>query len=191
MRCPTCELRKGPPRPLPARPGTRPVAFNMEVHIDLKYEKDFKRDAYVGLSMVDSATCFHADKLLRSRNPAHVAGKLFTGWIAMFGVPVTIVSDQGGEFETEFIALLEDLWIPRAWQNGVVERHNGLLGVSWSAVVQSEQVVGRAGMKVALCCALLIVGEDILPISLSSAGKPICRNSWMRRSGCRPPWARP
>ena len=107
LRCPTCELRKGPPRPLPARPGTRPVALNMELHIDLKYEKDFKGDSYVALSMVDGPTCFHAAKLLTSRDPAHVAGKLFTGWIAMFGVPVTILSDQGGEFETEFIALLE------------------------------------------------------------------------------------
>ena len=161
LQCPVCQMRKAPPRPLPTRPGSRPVAFNVEMHMDLKYQKDFHGSTFVALSMVDAATCYHAAKLLRTRDPQHVARKLVAGWIATYGAPVTIVSDQGGEFETEVIAVLESYGIASKisgsyapWQNGLVERHNGLLGTAWQAAIEGEQVVGRHGMKIALAVAL-------------------------------------
>ena len=161
LQCPTCQMRKQPSRPLPARPGTRPIAFNMEVHLDLKYIKDAGGQLYVALSMVDAATCYHAARLLRCREPAHVAGKFMNGWLAIFGVPVAVVLDQGGEFETEFIALLEAHSIASKvtgsyapWQNGFCERQGALLGVAWSAAVEAEKAEGRQAMKVALACAL-------------------------------------
>ncbi|CAE7864387.1 TY1B-PL [Symbiodinium microadriaticum] len=161
LQCPTCQMRKQPTRPLPTRPGTRPIAFNFEVHLDLKYIKDAKDELYVALSMVDAATCFHAARLLRCREPAHVAGKFMSGWIALFGVPVAVVLDQGGEFETEFIALLEAHSVASKvtgshapWQNGFCERQGALLGVAWSAAVQAEKAEGRQAMKISLACAL-------------------------------------
>ena len=161
LQCPTCQMRKQPTRPLPTRPGTRPIAFNFEVHLDLKYIKDAKDELYVALSMVDAATCFHAARLLRCREPAHVAGKFMSGWIALFGVPVAVVLDQGGEFETEFIALFEAHSVASKvtgshapWQNGFCERQGALLGVAWSAAVQAEKAEGRQAMKIALACAL-------------------------------------
>ena len=161
LQCPTCQMRKQPSRPLPARPGTRPIAFNFEVHLDLKYIKDAAGQLYVALSMVDAATCYHAARLLRCREPAHVAGKFMNAWLAVFGVPVAVVLDQGGEFETEFIALLEAHSIASKvtgsyapWQHGFCERQGALLGVAWSAAVEAEKAEGRQAMKVALACAL-------------------------------------
>ena len=137
LKCPVCQRRKQPARPLPARPGSRPIAFNYEVHVDLKYIKDAAGELFVALSMVDAATCYHAAKLLRCREPHHVAGKLMTGWIAIYGVPVSLVCDQGGEFESDFIATLEQHGIASkvtgshaAWQHGFCERQGALLGVA-------------------------------------------------------------
>ena len=141
LKCPVCQRRK-PARPLPARPGSRPIAFNYEVHVDLKYIKDAAGELFVALSMVDAATCYHAAKLLRCREPHHVASKLMTGWIAIYGVPVNLVCDQGGEFESDFIAVLEQHGIASkvtgshaAWQHGFCERQGALLGVAWAAAI--------------------------------------------------------
>ncbi|CAE7449079.1 TY1B-PR1 [Symbiodinium sp. CCMP2592] len=161
LKCPLCQMRKQPIRPLPARPGSRPIAFNYEVHLDLKYIKDAGNQLYVALSMVDAATCFHAARLLRCRDPSHVAAKFMSGWLGLFGIPVAIVLDQGGEFETEFIALLESHSIASKvtgsyapWQNGFCERQGALLGVACAAAVEADKAEGRAAMKAALACAL-------------------------------------
>ena len=107
LKCPTCELSAPPKRPLPARPEARPICFNSIIHVDLKYQHDFKKEIYVALSIVDGMTSCHCAKLLRTRDPAHVARKFLNAWIAVFGIPTTVLLDQGGEFETEFIAVLE------------------------------------------------------------------------------------
>ena len=129
--------------------------------MDLKYIKDAAGELFVALSMVDAATCYHAAKLLRCREPNHVAGKLMTGWIAIYGVPVNLVCDQGGEFESDFIAMLEQHGIASkvtgshaAWQHGFCERQGALLGVAWTAAVDTDHAEGRKAMKVALACAL-------------------------------------
>ena len=161
LKCPTCELSAPPKRPLPARPEARPICFNSIVHLDLKYQHDFKKEIYVALSIVDGATSFHCAKLLRTRDPAHVAQKFLNAWIAVFGVPTTVLLDQEGEFETEFIAVLESHSIASkvtgsyaAWQNGLAERHGALLGTAWTAVIEEMQVAGRQAMKSALSCAI-------------------------------------
>ena len=161
LKCPTCQMRKQPTRPLPARPGSRPIAFNYEVHLDLKYIKDAGGQLYVALSMVDAATCFHAARLLRCREPEHVVSKFMSGWLSIFGIPVAIVLDQGGEFESEFIALLESHGIASKvtgsyapWQHGFCERQGALLGVAWSAAIEAEKAEGRKAIKLALACAL-------------------------------------
>ena len=161
LKCPTCELSAPPKKPLPARPEARPICFNSVIHVDLKYQHDFKKEIYVALSIVDGATSFHCAKLLRTRDPAHVAKKFLNAWIAVFGIPTTVLLDQGGEFETEFIAVLESHSIASrvtgsyaAWQNGLAERHGALLGTAWTAVIEEMQVVGRQAMKSALSCAI-------------------------------------
>ncbi|CAE7928562.1 RE1, partial [Symbiodinium sp. KB8] len=160
LACPSCQLSKAPKRPFPARPEVRAVVFNTVVHLDLKYLKDFRGGIYVALSAVDEATNYHLAKLLRNREPAHVAAKFVSMWIAMFGPPQRVRLDQGGEWETEFIQLLEGHSIlsefvgsHAPWSNGFSERHGALLGVAVQANVDEKQLVGRSQMKLGLSCA--------------------------------------
>ena len=63
--------------------GSRAVNFGLAVHLDLKFEHDFKRDVFVCLSMVDEATTYHAARLLRNQAPEHTARKFINGWVAL------------------------------------------------------------------------------------------------------------
>ena len=161
LECPVCESSQMPRRPMPQRSDMRPTTFNELVAIDLKFAKDCNEVLYVALSMVDLATNFHQGVLLRNRNPGHVAQKFLSRWISVFGIPQCITLDQGGEWEAEFLMLLEQHAVATrftgshaAWQLGHAERHGALLGVSWGALVHEYQVIDRAGMKITLLCAL-------------------------------------
>ncbi|CAE7293140.1 unnamed protein product, partial [Symbiodinium sp. KB8] len=160
LDCPVCRLGSRPRRPFAAKAESRAVSFGTSVHIHLKYEHDFSGQTFVCLSAVDEATTFHVARLLRNPNPDHVAKKFLNGWIAQYGVPKNITMDQGGEFETEFIALLENHAIHSKvagshaeWQNSLAERHGSLLGAAWRAIIAEHQCTGRAEMKMALSCA--------------------------------------
>ena len=161
LECPTCKLAQPPRRPFPARADSRAVSFGLSLHVDLKYVSDFKGGIYVAISMVDEATTFHAAKLLRNRTPEHTARKFLSGWVAIHGTPRQIVLDQGGEFESDFVATLEQHAIHSKitgshspWQHGYAERHGALLGTAWEAIIAEQQCVGRAQMKASLACAL-------------------------------------
>ena len=134
--------------------------FNAAVHADLKYLRDFRGEIYVALSVVDEATNYHLAKLLRNREPAHVAAKFMSMWVSLFGPPQRIRLDQGGEWETEFIQMMEGHAIHSEfvgshspWSNGYAERHGALLGVAVQASVDEKQLTGRTQMKLGLCCA--------------------------------------
>ena len=65
-----------------------------------------------------------------------IVESIFEIWIAIFGSPKTCLVDNGGEFNnSEFISFCENLDInmkttaaESPWSNGLVERHNGVLG---------------------------------------------------------------
>ena len=160
LRCPACQLSKQPKRPHPSRPEVRAVVFNTCVHADLKYLHDYKHDVYVALSVVDEATNYHQAKLLKNRSPGHVAAKFMSMWIGLFGPPQSIRLDQGGEWESDFIQLLEAHSIHSEfvgshspWSNGYAERHGALLGIAMQATVEEQQLVGRIQMKLGLAAA--------------------------------------
>ena len=160
LACPTCQMAKAPHRSFPARPEVRAVVFNTVIHADLKYLKDFRGEVYVALSVVDEATNYHLAKLLRNREPSHVAAKFMSMWIGLFGPPQKIRLDQGGEWESDFIQLLkahsihsEFVGSHSPWSNGYAERHGALLGVAVQANVDEKQLTGRSQMKLGLSCA--------------------------------------
>ena len=160
LRCPACQLSKQPKRPHPSRPEVRAVVFNTCVHADLKYLHDYKQGVYVALSVVDEATNYHQAKLLKNRSPSHVAAKFMSMWVALFGPPQSIRLDQGGEWESDFIQLLEGHSIHSGfvgsrspWSNGYAERHGALLGVAVQAAVEEKQLSGRIQMKLGLAAA--------------------------------------
>ncbi|CAE7368424.1 RE2, partial [Symbiodinium sp. KB8] len=159
--CPVCRLGSQPKRPFAAKADSRAVSFGLAVHLDLKFEHDFKGETFVCLSMVDEATTYHAARLLRNRTPEHVARKFVNGWVGIYGVPQRVTLDQGGEFEEAFVGVLEAHSIHSRvagshspWQNGYAERHGALLGTAWSAIIAEHQSCGRVEMKTSLACAL-------------------------------------
>ena len=57
-------------------------------------------------------------------------------WVGHYGRPTTIVMDQGGEFDKEWILMLESLGIfsettgaHAGWQHAFAERQGGILGM--------------------------------------------------------------
>lgn len=161
LQCDVCGSSPMPRRPMPQRSDLRPITFNETVAIELKFIRDCSDGKYVALSMIDLATNFHQGVLLRNQEPAHVARKFLNRWISMFGIPQWLTLDQGGEWEAEFILMLEQHAIGTkytgshaAWQLGHAERHGALLGVAWGALVHEYQVQDREGMKTTLMCAI-------------------------------------
>ncbi|OLQ12139.1 Transposon Ty1-DR1 Gag-Pol polyprotein [Symbiodinium microadriaticum] len=159
--CPVCRLGSQPRRPFAAKADSRAVSFGLSVHLDLKFQQDYKGEVYVCLSMVDEATTYHAARLLRNRSPEHVARKFINGWVGLYGVPQRVTLDQGGEFEAAFTGMLESHAIyskvagsHSPWQNGYAERHGALLGTAWAAIIAEHQSCGRVEMKTALACAI-------------------------------------
>ena len=76
-----------------------------------------------------------------------------SGCVGVYGVAGSVVCDQGGEFESHAIASkVTGFYAP--WQNGFLERHNGLLGVAWTSIIEEHRLSGRHSMKIALACAL-------------------------------------
>ena len=161
FRCSTCQSMAPPERPFQQAARARPAGFNVEVHVDLKYAKNVKGENFVALSMVCAGTNKHAAVLLKTRQPAYVAKKFIKHWIAPFGRPSRIVMDQGGEFEREWILMLEQFGIQSkttgshaGWQHALAERHGGLLGITWHALVVQYSIVEKGDMAVALAAAI-------------------------------------
>ena len=184
LKCSQYEQVAQPPKPGAQRSDHRPTVFNEVVHLDLKYAKDAKKELYVTLSMVDGATNYHQASLLKSRDPGHVAHHFFERWLSIFGAPREIVMDQGGEWETEFISLLEQHGILSKvsgsyapWQNSLAERHGAILGTAWSTLIHEYKIMDRKGMKLTLQCAIQAKNQTITRRGYSAETLVFGRNS--------------
>ena len=86
----------------------------------------------------------------------------FKTWIAVFGTPQKVLTDNGGEFANiGFQDMCENLNInfmttaaEAPWSNGLVEKHNGIIG---EAVNKIREDI-HCSIEVALCWALSAVG---------------------------------
>ena len=160
-RCDTCATRAPPRHPTASAPGLRPYGFNKEHQVDLKYVKDCRGKKYVFLSMIDVGTVYHHGVMLKTRRSEYVASKWLKHWVSQFGVLARIIHDQGGEFESGFSALLEDLSLPSTvtgahsgWQLSLAERHGGMLALIVDSIVTEHQIEGFSDMKRALAAAI-------------------------------------
>ena len=152
--CDTCKrYRKTSPRPVV----TFPLAtiFNETVGMDLKI---YQNNSIYFLHIVDHATRFSAAGVIRSKKADVIIKKLFQIWIAIFGCPKTIISDNGGEFvNKEFMDMCHNFNIKfittaaeAPWSNGLVEKHNHLIG---DAVYKITEDV-KCSIEIALCWAV-------------------------------------
>ena len=168
FKCSVCESKAPPDKPFLQRPRQRPAGFNIEVHVDLKYAKNIKEETFVALSVVCAGTNKQAAVLLKTRKPSYVAQKFIKHWIAPFGRPTRIVMDQGGEFEKEWILMLEQYGIHSTttgshagWQHALAERHGALLGVCWHALVVDFRIESRHEMAISLAAAVDAKNETV------------------------------
>ena len=168
FQCPVCQSKAPPDKPYLQNPRARPAGFNVEVHVDLKYGKNIKDETFVALSVVCAGTNKHMAVMLKTRKASYVARKFIKHWIAVFGRPERIVMDQGGEFERDWILMLEQYGIfstttgsHAGWQHALAERHGGLLGITWHALVVNFRVVSRADMALSLAAAVEAKNETV------------------------------
>jgi hypothetical protein len=160
--CPTCMQRAAPGKPRATKGEIRPYAFNHTIYIDIEFVQDATNTTYAALSIVDAGTAFHRAVLLRTKAPRYVARKIMRHWISIFGAPVRIIHDQGGEFEKDVVCMMEELSIDAevtashaSWQLAMGERHGGMFGTVWQAIITEHQCSNRRDVKLACDAALM------------------------------------
>ena len=87
-KCPVCASKQAPSRVSPHAASTRPVGFNISVHLDLKFHKDINNKKFVSMSIVDHGTSFHIAHLVKTRAAAYIAKKFVKQWIRHYGTPL-------------------------------------------------------------------------------------------------------
>ena len=127
--CDTCmKFKKTPCRPVVSMPMAR--NFNDVVSMDLKVWGD----KYF-LVIIDMATRYCNACVIRNKSANVVIDAVMRHWIALFGAPKKILTDNGGEFNnSEFRSMGENFNIEilctaaeSPWSNGMCERLNGVL----------------------------------------------------------------
>lgn len=133
--CTVCQLYKRPSR----RPVvTIPMAstFNNVVAIDLKEIKDaISTNKCWILHLVDHFTRFSAGRIIYSKEKENVVSQILECWIAVFGPPTYIMSDNGGEFDNSSFRDMCDKFniemlstaAESPFSNGICERHHRVL----------------------------------------------------------------
>ena len=128
-KCDTClKFRRTPSRPVVSMPMAR--NFNDVISMDLK----FWGDKYF-LVMVDMATRYCNACVIGSKTASVIIDAVMRHWVALFGSPKKILTDNGGEFNNnEFRSMGENFNIEMIctaaespWSNGVCERLNAVL----------------------------------------------------------------
>ena len=154
MKCPTCQ-RRAPPKKVPKTTMPyRPTQFNQVVGIDLKWIKDVAGNTFYLFNMLDLATCFNLGLCIPDKRPATLVKAFKQYWLSWAGAPTKIVADQGREGFTDFTkcarylgAAFKMTALEAPWQNGMVERHGGVLGDIIEAIVLETSPVGYDQMS--------------------------------------------
>ena len=127
--CETCtKFKRNPCRPVVSMPMAR--NFNDIVSMDLKvwHDKYF-------LVMVDMATRYCNACVINCKTARVVIDSIMRHWVALFGSPKKILTDNGGEFNNnEFRSMGDNFNIEvictaaeSPWSNGICERLNAVL----------------------------------------------------------------
>ena len=149
--CDQCIKRKS--KQIPARKVALPAGskFNERVAMDLKY---LDSGALI-LHVIDTVTRYAMAIEVKSKESGEILTKLFRIWISVFGRPDQFLSDNVGEFvNQEFNEMCEkfDITVSTSpaespWCNGVIERHNGILG----KMIDSTMEETGCNLETAIC----------------------------------------
>ena len=128
--CSICkEFRRPPRRPVVGLPLA--TNFNECLQLDIKFIENKPI-----LHMIDHATRLSSCTLMNSKSAEEVFKGLMTFWLALYGSPQKMMSDNGGEFSNHLIRELSEKFditvhttaAESPWANGLTERHNRTLG---------------------------------------------------------------
>ena len=100
------------------------------------------------LVMVDMATRYCQAHWIRDKKPETIIKTLVDGWFAIFGAPLKILSDNGGEFQNEKVRRMAERWNVKVlataaespWSNGLCEKTVGILKESLRKMRDDEEV---------------------------------------------------
>ena len=138
------------------KPKSRPVVgfplaqeFNEVVAMDIK-----EIAGKMVLHLVDHATRYSVASLLKCKRSDEIVKVVMQFWVAYFGAPKILLTDNGREFNNEeFREMAQNLNIivkttpaQSPWSNGVNERHNAVLGEMVTKVLEENS----CSMEVAL-----------------------------------------
>ena len=138
--CQICKQFKKP-TPTPAVGLPHASRFNEMVAMDLKFF-----DGKIILHLIDHLTRFSSAIVVKSKEAKEIVNGIVRCWIAIFGPPKKFLTDNGGEFASStFLELAESMNIrvlntaaESPWSNGLVERHNGTLGVMLNKIMAEQ-----------------------------------------------------
>lgn len=118
-----------------------------EVHLDIVGPLPPSRGFQYLLTCIDRFTRWPEAYPIPDQTAQSVAEAFYTGWIARFGVPVAIITDQGRQFESELFSTLNRLlgierkrtcaYNPRA--NGLVENFHRHLKQTLICILKASQ----------------------------------------------------
>ena len=128
-KCVCLKYKRKNPRPLVGLSLAKEL--NDVIAMDLKPLKNIQI-----LHLIDLSTRYSNAVVIRSKHKDVIDKNILQHWIALFGAPNKILSDDGGEFNNqELLDVSEDLNIEimttaaeSPWSNGVCERHNAVIG---------------------------------------------------------------
>ncbi|CAE7872695.1 Mfsd6, partial [Symbiodinium necroappetens] len=155
LKCSLCDERRPPKVQRPASlPGPREIGD--QVGIDIFDVFDGVGTRFSVLHAVDAATRFQMAVLVERKASEEVVNFIRERWAPVFGVPRTLVCDQGREFishELEDFASgvnmhLYHIAVGAPWQNGLCERTGGILKTLVSACVAARSLMGTEEMKI-------------------------------------------
>ena len=139
--CKLCKrYKKTPSRPIVGL--SLAHVFNETVAMDLKEWTEGSNKTWF-LHMIDHATRYSASSIIKSKRKEIIVDEMFKIWVKIFGYPKRILVDNGGEFDNQdFHDFCENLNITikttaaeSPWSNGMVERHNGIIGESVAKII--------------------------------------------------------
>ena len=121
------------------------------------------------LHAVDAATKFQMAVLLERTSSAEVIRFLRERWAPVFGMPRTLVCDQGREYisiELEEFASQNNMQLYRVavqapWQNGLCEKVGGLLKAILAACTSAQSLMGFEEMNLGLGEAVQSYNMDV------------------------------
>lgn len=146
-----CRFKKAKPRPVVSLPMAN--RFNETVAMDLK---SWGRHYF--LVMVDLATRYCTAIVINDKCAPTIINGVFRSWIAVFGPPRKVITDNGCEFNNAEMRALGEAFNVKImatsaespWSNGACERQNAVIG----DIVRKIMADTRCNLEVALAWAV-------------------------------------